>query len=230
MGLSDIFENLRPRQVRKASLFLAAAVFLLGGLTLYETPAQTWVAHGPIQTGHQEIACRTCHVKSTGTTRQQIQANIRYMTGLRETPVDFGYGPVTSDQCLGCHQRSNERHPIYRFNEPRFAEAVANLPANTCLGCHTEHENARSFMPLDGCKECHRDLVLKTDPLDVSHMDLIDNKQWQTCLGCHDFHGNHARKAQSLMGDAYPASVIEAYLRDGPSPYGDIKIFEGKTE
>lgn len=194
-----------------------------------QTPSmQRTLAHGPIQAGHAELGCSDCHVDPDSSWRQQIQANLRYVVGARTEPVDFGYHPVTSVTCLTCHERPNERHPIYRFREARFQDAQEIVDATTCLGCHTEHTNERSFAQLDTCMACHSDLELKSDPLDVPHITLIENDNWDSCLGCHDFHGNHTHEVPTLLDAAFDADALRDYLAAGPSPYGTEKRYEAK--
>jgi len=137
---------------------------------------------------------------------------VRYVLGLRETPVDFGYAAVQSGQCLTCHARPNERHPIYRFREPRFADAVQKVEARSCLGCHSEHRPEILTAKSTLCQACHEDLVVKNDPVDVLHVTLVGQDNWSSCLGCHDFHGNHALKPPSQTTAALPEAVIWAYF------------------
>ncbi|MEP2781568.1 MAG: cytochrome c3 family protein [Pseudoruegeria sp.] len=203
-------------------------ISLCGIYVLLNSGANTIIAHGPIQSGHQDIGCADCHVDSPGSARQQIQANIKFVLGQREHPADFGKSPVTAQLCLDCHERPNERHPIYRFNEPRFEEARQTIAANDCLGCHSEHEAARVLPRTTFCSACHAELVVKNDPIDVPHTTLIKQDSWDTCLGCHSFHGNYPRSAQHALEDAFSADAIHAYLRNGPSPYGSEKIYKGK--
>src|SRR6187401_720798 len=81
------------------------------------------LASGPMNTGHEALECRSCHLPAPGTMRQQIQANFKYLLGRRESEADFGYRPVSNDTCIDCHDRPNDRHPVSRFLEPRFDEA-----------------------------------------------------------------------------------------------------------
>ncbi|MEM9350187.1 MAG: cytochrome c3 family protein [Pseudomonadota bacterium] len=200
----------------------------LGAVALTVPSAKEVISAGPIQHGHASVDCSGCHVASEGTIRQQAQANVKYAIGLRNHPADFGYAEVTSATCLGCHERPNERHPIYRFNEPRFREAAATVEATTCLGCHTEHTAQRTFVEPTFCVACHQDLELKNDPVDVPHVTLIAQEQWGTCMGCHDFHGNHAAKPQITLAAAFEEDAIREYLADGESPWGPEKIYEAK--
>ena len=185
-------------------------------------------AKGKIQSGHTDLDCASCHQEAPGSYRQQIQANVRYILGWRPEPVHFGFEEVSSDQCMDCHERPNERHPVYRFKEPRFADALTQVDASSCLGCHSEHEDRRAHDRIDFCGACHEDLRLKNDPLDIPHHEVIADKAWDTCLGCHDFHGNHVRKAQIFFEDRHAEAALRDYLANGPSPYGDQRHFEAK--
>ncbi|KAG1658096.1 hypothetical protein GQR58_023141 [Nymphon striatum] len=148
---------------------------------------------GPLNTGHEALACNECHEEADGSIRQQIQANLNYLLGAREKHVAFNYESPTNTDCLACHQRENDNHPIYRFNEPRFREAREALSPQHCVSCHQEHKGVRVTSAPDNCKHCHEELIVKEDPLDVSHQQLVDEKRWDTCLQCHDFHGGHVQ-------------------------------------
>lgn len=215
---------------KKSALCMALPVMFLGGVALESPKAQTWLAHGPIQSGHAEVDCAGCHQASPGTIRQQIQANVHYILGLRPDSADFGKAAVTSETCLDCHERPNERHPIYRFREPRFIEALETVAADTCLGCHTEHRDERVASDMGVCRACHDDLKMKNDPLDRSHAELVAAKEWGSCMGCHDFHGNHVFEPPKLMAARIPEGQIRAYLSNGPNPYGTRKLYEAKPE
>jgi len=217
-------------KLRLFAVLFALPVVCFGVVVLFTNTAQTIVAHGPIQEGHSDVDCSGCHVPSAGSYRQQIQANLLYAIGQRESPVDFGHAPVTSAQCLDCHERKNERHPIYRFREPRFIEALKMVEATSCLGCHSEHSDQRAFVEPVVCQACHEDLVVKNDPIDVPHKVLLADKAWGTCLGCHDFHGNHSVKAPLKLEAAHSIEDIRAYLGAGPSPYGDVKTYKAKEK
>lgn len=184
------------------------------------------VAHGPIQQDHVDIDCTACHTSGDSSARQQIQANLSFALGRRSNSVNFGYLPVTSDQCLACHERPNDRHPIYRFNEPRFADVRQKIKVNSCLGCHSEHTDTRVSVSITICSYCHDDLELKNDPLDVEHFELVTDNKWSSCLGCHDFHGNHPHESQTAVSRAFDADVICDYFGNGISPYKNPKIFE----
>ena len=216
-------------RLRIFALLLAVPAVALGGVTLLTNKYSTIVAHGPIQEGHIDVECASCHTAGDGSTRQQIQANLFYILGMRSTSVNFGHQAVTSDQCLDCHERPNERHPIYRFNEPRFAEVRREHKVNSCLGCHSEHEDARVSVSNTICSSCHDDLVLKNDPLDVEHVQLVADEAWSSCLGCHDFHGNHPHDAQTRLSEAFDVDVINDYFGNGLNPYGDPKHYEAKA-
>ncbi|MEM7241063.1 MAG: hypothetical protein AAF429_02660 [Pseudomonadota bacterium] len=219
-------------KIRLLAFIISLPVLGLAAVAISVPDYQFMIAHGPIQKGHANVDCSGCHVPATGTTRQQVQANFKRLVGLREDKIDFGFAAVNSETCLNCHERPNERHPIYRFNEPRFQQARAEVAATSCLGCHSEHSDARVMAEVGQtfCVHCHEDLVLKNDPLDQSHVALIEAGQWGSCLGCHDFHGNHAHKAQIRVADAFGPAAIKAYLGNGPSPFGTKKIYEAKEK
>lgn len=222
--------RLTPDKIRLIALLLLIPISGLGVASLSVPSMKVSLAHGPIQSGHADVDCSQCHIVPDATWRQQIQANLRYAMGIRVDPVDFGYHVVTSDTCLGCHERPNERHPIYRFREARFQHSDMTIDATSCLSCHSEHQNERSFATFDFCKSCHGSLELKNDPLDVSHTSLITENRWDTCLGCHDFHGNHAFKPPTTLGSAFSVEELRDYLGSGPSPYGTNKIYEAETQ
>lgn len=175
---------------------------------------------GPLTAGHEAIDCSGCHRAAPGSLRQQLQGTAHYLVGLRQTPVTLGHFPVASEQCVDCHQRTEDRHPIYRFGEPRFRQALETVDARQCTGCHAEHTGRRVADEGQFCVACHDDLAVKNDPVDVPHADLVAQKRWDTCLGCHDFHGNHARHvAPTRLDDRIAAESVRAYLGDGPPVY-----------
>lgn len=221
---------LSPSGIRKFALLLSLPVTAWCITTLSTPTLRTALAHGPIQSGHGELTCVQCHERPNATWRQQIQANTRFAIGVRARPVSFGYVPIDAETCIGCHERPNERHPIYRFREPRFEDAKSVVDATSCLGCHSEHTGMRAEASTDYCRACHDELIVKSDPLDISHAELIGEKRWTSCLGCHDFHGNHAFKPPEKLGAAIAIEEIRAYLGDGPDPYGTPKLYEAEIE
>jgi hypothetical protein len=206
-------------------LYLIGLLLAVGAAFFLLAPAQAQLRMlGPANTGHAELGCVDCHESADGTPRQQIQANVRYLLGLRDAGVAFQHEDVTSADCLACHERPNDRHPIFRFNEPRFAEARAAIGANNCISCHLEHQGRRVTIEPTYCINCHEDLTLKNDPLDVPHDLLVETEQWASCLGCHDFHGNHLREVQTTFDTRLPEQKILDYFAGGESPYSADKI------
>ena len=188
-------------------------------------------ARGPMNTGHEGLRCEYCHQPARGTLRQQVQANARYLLGLRGSAADFGLTPAGNQQCLACHERPNDRHPVFRFNEPRFQEARSELHPETCVSCHLEHRGVRVTVADPGyCQHCHEDTRLKQDPIDISHETLIADENWESCLGCHDFHGNHEMETALQVREAFSPDRIQAYLNGGESPYGAEKQYEPSSE
>jgi hypothetical protein len=145
--------------------------------------------------------------------------------------VDFGTQDVTVKNCLGCHDRPNDRHPTYRFSEPRFKEAIAIINTTSCITCHAEHNGERvTVAKINYCVNCHQDLEVENDPVDIPHATLIVNKQWSTCIQCHDFHGNHKYEVPTKLKDTIPLSAIKAYTKGGKDPFGTNKKYIGLSE
>ncbi|SMP23861.1 cytochrome c3 family protein [Shimia sagamensis] len=217
------------RIVRLLAVLAIMPTAVWAGFALTHAKIKPSIAHGPLIAAHADVACAACHLKTPGTVRQQVQAQVRYVLGLRQTPVDFGYAEVGSEQCLACHARPNERHPIYRFREPRFAKAIVQVDARSCLGCHSEHVPQIVTVAPTLCQACHEDLNVKNDPVDTSHERLVSLEKWGSCLGCHDFHGNHHLKPPTRMVEVLPAAEIWGYFQGGDDPFGGTKLYEGKA-
>lgn len=217
--------RLRQRWGQIAGLglgLICLAMFFLPGMKKLSV-------RGPMNIGHEDLACADCHVDAPGTARQQIQANVRYWLGARSKPAVFGYERVNNETCISCHERSNDRHPVFRFNEPRFKEARANIKPQECGSCHQEHQGIRVSTSQDFCLNCHGELSMKNDPISVPHETLVKQGAWDTCLGCHDFHGNHQMETPLNLEAAYGTDVIDAYFKGtAPSPYSDAKYFQAK--
>lgn len=219
---------------RKPQYLAYALGIIIGvlGMAVLLTPANDkFHAHGPMNSGHETIKCESCHQDAPGSLRQQIQANLRYAFGQRERLADFGHQDVGNENCLDCHERPNDRHPVYRFLEPRFLKAREALRPQFCVSCHTEHKGQRVTRAEIGyCVSCHKKTKLRKDPLDVPHDRLIALKRWESCLGCHDFHGNHIMKTKKVVDQVIPTEKIRAYFRGGKSPYGEGRHFKAKKE
>lgn len=186
---------------------------------------------GPMNTGHENFKCKSCHESAPGTIRQQIQAAVTYWLGGRSTLVDFGHRDVTNDNCLGCHERPNDRHPVYRFLEPRFLKAREKLQPHLCISCHLEHQGRRvTLKETTYCATCHEETRLKKDPINVSHEQLIKADRWETCLGCHDFHGNHRMDTKTIVEEAWDPTEIRTYFEGGRSPYPKALHQKAKKE
>jgi predicted CXXCH cytochrome family protein len=180
---------------------------------------------GPMNSGHEKLECQSCHQNSDGTVRQQFQAKVKFALGLRKTDADFGKADVSNESCIECHARDNDRHPVHRFSELRFEEARKKYGVDRCESCHREHNGTRvTVKQTTYCQECHADMKMEDDPLDVSHAQLITRKQWNTCLQCHDFHGNHKRITQTVLRDTIPGKLIVQYFKGGTDPYSAVKF------
>lgn len=200
---------------------LVAAFLLLGFLSL--TDFHHLRTPGPFNAGHEKLACEECHESATGSMRQQIQANLAYLAGQRSTVAAFNFEFPDNRDCLACHAREDDHHPVYRFNEPRFKEARKALKPQYCVSCHKEHTGVRVSSEAENCRHCHEEIKVKHDPLDISHADLIKLKDWGTCLACHDFHGNHVMKVATKVEDMLDAEEIKNYFAGGKDPYSEKK-------
>jgi hypothetical protein len=215
---------LRKRQFLGAVIGVIVSFLLVFILTLESS--EQYVSIGPMNTGHQDLNCFSCHADAKGNLMQQIQSNISHLAGTRPESVDFGTKDVTVDNCLQCHERKNDRHPTYRFSEPRFKDAIKNIDATTCITCHKEHHDERvSVKSINYCMNCHQTLEVENDPLDISHKDLIAKKEWFTCIQCHDFHGNHRYNVPEKLSDTIPMTEIQEYFNGGKDPYGNDKKY-----
>lgn len=226
--VSDRVEVGAPRGWRRPEAVAAALVLAVLTMGLWAVPpGMGFRAMGPLNTGHESLACGDCHRPAEGTVRQQLGHNARAALGLKDAPwVPVGYGPVDNAACLACHDRPNDRHPTERFKELRFAEQRAVLGPHACNNCHGEHHGERVAAVEPGfCVNCHRDIDVEDDPLDVAHADLALQGDWNTCLTCHDFHGNHERDTPMRMADRLSDAAVRAYFQGGDDPYGPNKRY-----
>lgn len=180
--------------------------------------------------GHENLECDSCHEKQQGSFRQQLQANIQYLLGNRKAAVAVGLRPVENGECFKCHERPNERHPVYRFREPKYQQVRQNIRVDQCITCHLEHKSKRMSVALDFCIHCHDELALKQDPVEISHQQLIKDKNWESCISCHDYHGNHEMKAPVKLNKAVSVQDINEYFNRGNNPYPGKVINKAKRD
>lgn len=218
-----MFKNpLRKRQYIGSLIGIAIGLVIFIILPLKQS--EDFLSLGPMNTGHEGLSCNACHTDAKGNLVQQIQSNLAFAVGLRKTEVDFGTENVDNKKCLECHDRPNDRHPTHRFLETRFKEAVANIDATQCETCHREHNDTRIVLKdASFCVNCHYDLEVKNDPVDIPHEKLIAEEQWSTCLQCHDFHGNHIYQVAENIKDTIPIQKIQEYLKGGEDPFSTKK-------
>ncbi len=211
---------------RVVSIAIAAFIATILVMTLLFQKNRSFLSRGELTIGHEELNCSDCHKPAKGTERQQLQANFRKLLNLRDKEVDFGLQNVTSSICLDCHERPDDRHPVHRFLEPKFAESRKEIHPENCESCHLEHQNKRvTINNLTYCQTCHEDTKLESDPLDVSHEELVKQNKWETCLQCHDYHGNHIMEVATVMKDTIPLMEVINYMDNGEDPYSELKQY-----
>lgn len=208
----------RKRQLIGGALGLL--IGLIGLFFLSSKPGESARSLGPMNVGHEDLSCVTCHSEAEGNIMQQLSSNVQFLFRMRKSATDFGTSDVVNKNCIECHNRPNDRHPTSRFSEPKFAEAITVIDARECSTCHQEHNDTRTVLP-DGnyCINCHSELEVIDDPIDVPHEDLIAAGNWESCMQCHDFHGNHIYEVPELMKDTIPLMRVMEYLRGGEDPY-----------
>ena len=213
---------------RRGRAEIVSLALIIGALSLgfwNFPPGSGWKAKGPMNTSHEGLECNACHKEAPGTMRQQLGHNARTLMGLHGHDwVAVGFAPVDNAACIDCHDRPDDRHPVSRFLEPRFAEQRANLSVHECNGCHGEHNGVRvANTGAEFCQQCHADMEVSFDPVTPSHAELLESDSWETCLQCHDFHGNHIAEVPLDLRDAIDTEAILRYLDGGPDPYSETK-------
>jgi len=213
------------RERQRLGYLIGGCLAVLEAIVLLSPDLDAAHAKGPMNTGHETVQCEQCHQRAPGTTRQQIQANVNHLLGTREQPADFGFKAVSNADCLACHDRPDDRHPVFRFLEPRFADARKNIGAHQCVGCHAEHNGVRVSNNGEFCQQCHASMEEDGDAL---HRPLVQAQDWESCLRCHDFHGNYVKEAPNDINNAATARQVDAYLSGGTSPYGTERHFKAR--
>lgn len=206
---------------RRAPYALGLIVAAIGGVLLLLPGNELWHAKGPFNTGHTKLECGDCHTPAPGNFIGQAFGNLTHAVGLSDSAPFFVYAPPGNEQCLDCHENPDMVHPVDEFLEPEFAKVRETRGVQYCTGCHQQHLGVRvSVAPRVVCQDCHDDMALDDDPVDISHTRLISDQRWETCLGCHDHHGNHDREVPTMMSEILTEEQIQRYFDGGRSPYG----------
>ena len=194
-------------------------------------PGEGLSSKGTMNTGHRDLECGSCHRPAEGSIRQQLVHNVRKVAGLHEHDWKaVGYDKVENAACIACHDRPNDRHPVSRFEELRFASQREIFGPHECVNCHGEHLGERvGRVEMDFCQHCHSDLDVVDDPVVPSHQELASTGSWRTCLTCHDFHGNHLMTVPTSTANNLREEEVLEYLQGGKDPYSDQKQFEATT-
>ena len=206
---------------RRAPYLWGVIIALIGGVALLLPGRELWHAKGPFNTGHTKLECGDCHTSAPGNIAGQALRNIMHAVGMSDSGTYFIYSPSGNEQCLACHTDPDNVHPVEEFLEPEFAKVREARGVQFCTGCHQQHLGVRvSASPLVVCQDCHDDMVLDDDPVDIPHTRLISDGRWDTCMGCHDHHGNHEREVPTMMSGILTEEQIQQYFDGGKSPYG----------
>lgn len=219
-------ERITLKTRRKIGYFVGVFVVLLVITGLFLPQSMILHANGPSNIGHEDLKCADCHKEEVGSLRQRLQANVRFILGLRSQAVSFGLKPVINDECVYCHERPNDRHPVYRFFEPKYKKIQVNIQPQFCTSCHLEHTGRRVTSGMVFCQNCHEKLTLKNDPVTKTHQEIILNKDWESCLGCHDYHGNHKMKVNTKFNNKISKNTIQLYFEYRESPYSKEKFYQ----
>ncbi len=229
-------DQVRLKQVRKArkrqvtGMITGILFVMVLVLNFIYLKHESWLSKGRLTPGHEALDCGSCHHPAEGTWRQQLQAKAKFVLGFRHSDADFGLMKVDNAKCLNCHDRPGDHHPVFRFNEPRFAEVRQELDATQCGSCHTEHTGTLANIPVKSiCLNCHQDLKIKDDPLEVSHEQIIAEPIMVNCMQCHDFHGNHIMELPITLEDTISMQAIKEYLNKGTDPYSNDKFSKAIT-
>ena len=221
-----LFSKRSPRKRQYWGYLLAIFIALLI-LVILQLPGYAWLhAAGPMNSGHEKLSCEDCHQSSAGTLRQQLQANMRYLLGERKEMVAVGFRSVSNRDCIHCHKRPSDNHPVSRFLEPRFKKVRTALAPQNCNSCHREHQGRRVTSAIDICQHCHDELKVKHEKIEPTHQQLVQDKRWPTCLGCHDFHGNHKMKLVTRLNALISEKEVQAYFAGQSSPYSENKKYK----
>ena len=216
-------------QTRQKRAFISALVLSTTIMIILMHPANSSLNQlGQMNPGHDNLRCIACHLQEIGTLRQRLRANVMNLIDSRKPSFAIMNKPVTNKECMQCHQRDDDRHPTYRFNEPKYSRIRTIIAPQLCNSCHQEHRGQKVSSQQDICQHCHDELRIRKDPLEISHQTLIKQEQWNSCLGCHDFHGNHIRETPIKSADAISKHTIKKYFSDAGSPYSDKKHYKTK--
>ena len=220
-------------RLNRSQWYVVAAIIGAVFFGLWNVPPGLGMSSkGSMNTGHSNLKCESCHKEAPGSLRQQLAHNARTAVALHAHDwVAIGYAEVDNAACQSCHERPNDRHPVARFEELRFAAQREAIGVHRCVNCHGEHTGARvGVIEMDYCQHCHSAIEVVDDPIDVPHADLAETGQWSTCLTCHDFHGNHVYEVPTHMANRLRESEVRDYFEGGSDPYGDLKRYNAKNE
>ncbi len=223
----DVPPVIRPPKGARSEVVNLALVLAAIFVGLWAIPpALGFRSKGPMNTSHESLSCESCHREAPGSLRQQLGHNANTLFGFHEADwVPVGYSEVDNQACLDCHNRPNDRHPVSRFMELRYAEEQAKWGVHQCKGCHGEHTGKRvANLEITFCQSCHSDLDVQDDPISPTHAALAAEGEWATCMSCHDFHSNHKRDVPTDNENRIPTALLLEYMDGGADPYSSEKF------
>jgi formate-dependent nitrite reductase cytochrome c552 subunit len=149
-------------------------------------PGQT--THGHYQI---ELACESCHGNA------------------------FEGREAIQQACVQCHgaelKDADDKHPASKFDDPRNADRLEKLDAQSCATCHVEHRPGITLAmgvtkPADVCFQCHSG----KDEMPPDHRDF--KFDGCTAAGCHNYHDNRALYEDFLLKHSHEARMLEKAL------------------
>ncbi|MGF1492999.1 MAG: cytochrome c3 family protein [Microcoleaceae cyanobacterium] len=139
-----------------------------------------------------------------------------------------GFKPVTNETCLRCHQAemAKDAHGAKKFQDPRWADLLAELDVLTCTACHEEHVHMFGrgvHLKPELCMSCHQGII-EGDL--ASHTGFSPDGCWTA--GCHNFHDHRSISTGFLRKNLdqppmlpepeMPELKVEAKLKAAPKP------------
>ncbi len=148
-----------------------------------------------ITAGHKNFPqepknCLSCH-NPHGSDRKGLVRNVLHDPYSKGCGSCHKGGRVSSDICLGCHQKVEEAARSLHNH-------MMGSAGNACVACHSPHAGDTKMM-LRGsmnvvCRTCHEDTFRRHAPMEFKHRSSAG-----TCEKCHAVHGSN--QVAMMKGD-----------------------------